>query len=110
MNEQPYLPTQGKAAQAFNESVNNAVLLNFELNNDLIAKGVSPTAVSLANALAAADLIAAMAVEANSSIDAVNVLLERLLDDMKCRAVAAHEYYTQRKAEASAANDEATGA
>ena len=46
-------------------------------------------------------------------MDVVNVLLEKLLDDMKSRAAAAFEYYQQQKAEtvsAPAANDETTGA
>lgn len=116
MNEQAQTqaPAQDIAAiQAFNESVNRAVLRNFELNNTLIAEGVSPTGVALANALSAADLTAAMAVEAGNGMDVVNVLLEKLLDDMKSRAAAAFEYYQQQKAEtvsAPAANDETTGA
>ena len=115
MNEQIQIPTpeQIAAIQAFNESVNTAVLRNFDMNNALIAEGISPTGVVLANALSAADMTAAMAVKADNGIELVNVLLEKLLDDMKSRAAAAFEYYQQQKAEtvsAPAANDETTGA
>lgn len=107
MNEQIQTPTpeQIAAIQAFNESVNTAVLRNFDMNNALIAEGISPTGVALANALSAADMTAAMAVKADNGIELVNVLLEKLLDDMKSRAAAAFEYYQQQKAEAPAAND-----
>lgn len=108
MNEQAQTqaPAQDIAAiQAFNESVNRAVLRNFELNNALIAEGVSPTGVALANALSAADLTAAMTVEAGNGMDAVNVLLEKLLDDMKSRAAAAYEFYLAQKTDREAAND-----
>lgn len=100
-------PEQIAAIQAFNESVNTAVLRSFELNNALMGEGISPTAVALADALSAADLTAAMAVEAGQGFDVIEVLIKNLADDMLKRAVAAHEYYTQQKAEAATvANDE----
>ena len=99
MSEPTQAQTQETIIQAFNESVNKAVIRNFELNNALIVEGVSPTGVALANALSAADLTAAMAVEAGNGMDVVEVLLTKLLDDMKSRAAAAYEYYSQRKAE-----------
>lgn len=97
--------TQESIIQAFNESVNKAVIRNFELNNALIVEGVSPTGVALANALSAADLTAAMAVEAGNGMDVVDVLLTKLLDDMKNRAAAAYEFYLAQKTEREAAND-----
>lgn len=104
MNEPTQAPAQDPAVvQAFNENVNLAVLRNFELNNVLIAEGISPTGVALANALSAADLTAAMAVEADTAVEALDVLLDRLFADMKDRAVAAYEYFKQQKAEAAAA-------
>lgn len=116
MNEQTQTQASAQdiaALQAFNESVNRAVLRNFELNNALIAEGVSPTGVALANAMSAADLTAAMAAAGGDGMDVVNVLLEKLLDDMKGLATVAFEHYQQQKAEtvsAPAANDETTGA
>lgn len=102
--------SQESVIQAFNESVNEAVLRNFDLNNELIAGGISPTGVVLANALSAADLTAVMAVEAGNNMEVVEVLLNKLLDDMKKRAAAAFEYYTQRKAEDDAAKMSANDA
>lgn len=96
-------PDQIAVIQAFNESVNAAALRNFELNQALLGEGISSTGVALANALSAADLTAAMAVEAGNGLDVVEVLLTKLLDDMKSRAAAAFEYYSQQKAESEAA-------
>jgi predicted transglutaminase-like cysteine proteinase len=105
---------QKEAIQAFNESVNTAVLRNFEFNSQLMASGISGTGVALANGLSAADLTAAIAVENGNGPDVIDVLLTNLLDDMKKRALAAYEFYSQQKAEReaneAAANDATVGA
>jgi predicted transglutaminase-like cysteine proteinase len=113
MSEQAQTPTlteeQKQAIQAFNESVNTAVLRNFEFNSQLMASGISGTAVALANGLSAADLTAAIAVENDNGLEVIEILLTNLLDDMKKRATAAYEFYSQQKAEQAAqpaANDE----
>lgn len=105
MNEQvqdQQTPEQIAAIQAFNESVNTAVLRNFEMNSNLMASGISGTAVALANGLSAADLTAAIAVENGNGLEAIEVLLKNLADDMQKRAVAAYEFYSQQKAEREA--------
>lgn len=99
MSEQNQAPQDIAAIQAFNESVNNAVMRNYDMNTTLMSEGVSSTAVALANALSAADLTAAMAVEAGNGMDTIEALLVKLADDMKSRAVAAFEFYSQQKAE-----------
>lgn len=104
-------PEHQAAIQAFNESVNTAALRNFEMNSNLMVSGISGTAVALANALSAADLTAAIAVENNNSVEVIDVLLTNLLNDMKKRALATFEFYAGQKAEreakeAAAANDE----
>lgn len=98
-------PEQQEAIAKFNESVNAAVLRNFEFNSQLMASGISGTAVALANGLSAADLTAAIAVENNNGPDVIDVLITNLADDMKKRAVAAYEFYLAQKTEREAAND-----
>lgn len=98
-------PEQQEAIAKFNESVNAAVLRNFEFNSQLMASGISGTAVALANGLSAADLTAAIAVENNDGPDVIDVLITNLADDMKKRAVAAYEFYLAQKTEREAAND-----
>lgn len=116
-NTQAQTPEQVAAIQAFNESVNTAVLRNFELNSQLMANNISGTAVALANGLSAADLTAAIAVENGNGPDVIDVLLDNLLDDMKKRALAAYEFYSQQKdakaggcAAQAPANDATVGA
>lgn len=98
-------PEQQEAIAKFNESVNAAVLRNFEFNSQLMASGISGTAVALANGLSAADLTAAIAVENNNGPDVIDVLITNLADDMKKRAVATYEFYLAQKTEREAAND-----
>ena len=110
---QAQTPEQAAAIQAFNESVNTAVLRNFKLNTQLMANNISGTAVALANGLSAADLTAAIAVENDNGPEVIDVLLTNLADDMKKRAIAAYEFYSQQKAEReaqAAANDATVGA
>lgn len=102
MSEQTQAPQDIAAIQAFNESVNHAVMRNYDMNTALMTEGVSSTAVALANAMSAADLTAAMAVEVGNGMDAIEALLVKLADDMKSRAVAAFEFYSQQKAERDA--------
>lgn len=98
-------PEQQEAIAKFNESVNAALLRNFEFNSQLMASGISGTAVALANGLSAADLTAAIAVENNNGPDVIDVLITNLADDMKKRAVATYEFYLAQKTEREAAND-----
>lgn len=105
-NQNQVSEEQAELINQFNQTVNNSILELFKLNYQMMNDGVTATAVSLANALAAADLVAAMIVENNQSVESIDVMLESLITDMRSRSKDAYKFYVDQKQKREAAAEE----
>lgn len=99
MNEQAKTPSAEEvvAIAEFNASVDEAINNVFELNKNMLEAGITTTAVTLSNALSAADMIAAVVAEVGLPVEQCETMVEELAADMKRRAVAAHAIYVAAK-------------
>lgn len=94
MTDQLQNPEEAVRIAEFNAKVDESVTRVFRLNAEMLSEFGS-TAVTLANALCASDLIAAVTVEVGLPADHAEKMIDELVLDMKRRTRAAHALYTE---------------
>lgn len=95
MTDQTQAPSaeQIVAIAEFNASVDEAIGRVFELNKSMLEDKITTTAVTLSNALCAADMVAAVIAEVGLPVEHCDIMIDELAADMKRRALAAHAIY-----------------
>jgi len=97
MTEQTKSAEEIVAVAEFNASVDHALDRVFALNKSLLDEGITTTAITLANALSAADMIAAVIAELALPVEQCETMVTELAADMTKRALAAHAIYAAAK-------------
>jgi uncharacterized phage protein gp47/JayE len=79
----------------FNAAVDAAVIRVYDNNKAMLDDDTSLTVIALANALTAADMTVAMAVQTGNGEEFVKTLLSNLFNDMQARAMMGLQYYKE---------------